>query len=319
MRRFSPQWFDALRTKRFSREWPGVSGPAAPVMPWVTPPLHPYIRNLFSTWGVVREFGPGEWLFPRVQVRSFMYVEEGLTGRILASLDGQPGAGAMALSPPMRNASGNLNWVTGRAAIGRYQALSHVRVREIRHSDMHDILKPWINQDIFLLVMGQAELINLSDRMGFAILALLPAMERLKALFLCWARPYPRRERAAHCPLSRARPESPYCSGHPHFARDARQPSRGTARGSRLRARRRLLPARGFSASERARLDASCGRRRRLHRAPEAGRGHALCRGRGRRARIAHSSARMRNAKKAPYPERDRSFFDAFSNLSKPL
>lgn len=152
MRRFSPQWFDALRTKRFSREWPGVSGPAAPVMPWVTPPLHPYIRNLFSTRGVVREFGPGEWLFPRVQVRSFMYVEEGLTGRILASLDGQPGAGAMALSPPMRNASGNLNWVTGRAAIGRYQALSHVRVREIRHSEMHDILKPWANQDIFLLV-----------------------------------------------------------------------------------------------------------------------------------------------------------------------
>lgn len=187
MRRFSPQWFDALRTKRFSREWPGVSGPAAPVMPWVTPPLHPYIRNLFSTRGVVREFGPGEWLFPRVQVRSFMYVEEGLTGRILASLDGQPGAGAMALSPPMRNASGNLNWVTGRAAIGRYQALSHVRVREIRHSEMHDILKPWANQDIFLLVMGQAELINLSDRMGFAILALLPAMERLKALFLCWS------------------------------------------------------------------------------------------------------------------------------------
>ena len=187
MRRFSPQWFDALRTKRFSREWPGVSGPAAPVMPWVTPPLHPYIRNLFSTRGVVREFGPGEWLFPRVQVRSFMYVEEGLTGRILASLDGQPGAGAMALSPPMRNASGNLNWVTGRAAIGRYQALSHVRVREIRHSEMHDILKPWANQDIFLLVMGQAELINLSDRMGFAVLALLPAIERLKALFLCWS------------------------------------------------------------------------------------------------------------------------------------
>lgn len=62
-----------------------------------------------------------------------------------------------------------------------------MRVREIRHSEMHDILKPWANQDIFLLVMGQAELINLSDRMGFAILALLPAMERLKALFLCWS------------------------------------------------------------------------------------------------------------------------------------
>lgn len=187
MRRFSPAWFEALESKRFSRKWPNVSGPAAPVMPWVTPPLHPYIRRLFLSRGTVREFLPGEWLFPRVQVRSFMYVESGLTGRILASLDGQAGAGAMALSPPMRNASGNLNWVTGRAAIGRYQALSNVRVREIRHSDMHEILAPWVNQEVFLIVMGQAELINLSDRMGFAILVLQPAMERLKALYLSWA------------------------------------------------------------------------------------------------------------------------------------
>ena len=64
-----------------------------------------------------------------------MLVEAGLTGRIVATVDGQSGAGAMALSTPMRNAAGNLNWLTHRSAIGRYQALSHVRLREIPHSE----------------------------------------------------------------------------------------------------------------------------------------------------------------------------------------
>lgn len=73
--------------------------------------------------GEVRELNPGDWLYPHVQVRSYMLVESGMTGRIVATVDGQSGAGAMALSTPMRNAAGNLNWLTHRSAIGRYQAL----------------------------------------------------------------------------------------------------------------------------------------------------------------------------------------------------
>ena len=51
--------------------------------------------------GEVRELNPGDWLYPHVQVRSYMLVEAGLTGRIVATVDGQSGAGAMALSTPM--------------------------------------------------------------------------------------------------------------------------------------------------------------------------------------------------------------------------
>lgn len=43
--------------------------------------------------GEVRELNPGDWLYPHVQVRSYMLVEAGLTGRIVATADGQSGAG----------------------------------------------------------------------------------------------------------------------------------------------------------------------------------------------------------------------------------
>ena len=45
--------------------------------------------------GEVRELNPGDWLYPHVQVRSYMLVEAGLTGRIVATADGQSGAGAI--------------------------------------------------------------------------------------------------------------------------------------------------------------------------------------------------------------------------------
>lgn len=187
MRRFSQEWFDALSRCRFAGQWPDWSGPrAAPVMPWITAPIHPYLRKAFDHMGEVRELNPGDWLYPHVQVRSYMLVEAGLTGRIVATADGQSGAGAMALSTPMRNAAGNLNWLTHRSAIGRYQALSHVRLREIPHSEALAFLMQ-ADKDFYLALYAQMELINLSDRFGFAILALLPAIDRFKALLTAWS------------------------------------------------------------------------------------------------------------------------------------
>ncbi|MFQ7432279.1 MAG: Crp/Fnr family transcriptional regulator, partial [Sutterella wadsworthensis] len=69
-------------------------------MPWITAPIHPYLRKAFDHMGEVRKLNPGDWLYPHVQVRSYMLVEAGLTGRIVATVDGQSGAGAMALSTP---------------------------------------------------------------------------------------------------------------------------------------------------------------------------------------------------------------------------
>lgn len=187
MRRFSEEWTRALSQCRFAGPWPDLSGPRnAPVVPWITAPIHPLLRQAFEEIGEVQEFKAGEWLFPRVQVRSYMLVESGLTGRIVATADGQPGAGAMALSAPMRNAAGNLNWVTHRAAIGRYQALSDVRVREIPHPEaLHHFLEA--DRDFHMALFAQQELINLSDRFGFAVLALLPALERFKVLLIGWS------------------------------------------------------------------------------------------------------------------------------------
>lgn len=141
---------------------------------------------IYDHMGEVRELNPGDWLYPHVQVRSYMLVEAGLTGRIVATVDGQSGAGAMALSTPMRNAAGNLNWLTHRSAIGRYQALSHVRLREIPHSEALAFLMQ-ADKDFYLALYAQMELINLSDRFGFAILALLPAIDRFKALLIAWS------------------------------------------------------------------------------------------------------------------------------------
>ena len=187
MRRFSPEWFKALSRCRFAGAWPDWSGPrTAPVMPWLTLPIHPILRRTFDRMGEERTFNPGDWLFPHVQVRRYLLIEEGLTGRIVATVDGQSGAGAMALATPMRNAAGNLNWLTHRAAIGRYQALSHVRVREIPHSEAIAFLAD-ADKEFFMALFAQMELINLSDRLGFAILALLSAMDRFKALLVAWS------------------------------------------------------------------------------------------------------------------------------------
>ena len=110
--------------------------------------------------GEVRKLNPGDWLYPHVQVRSYMLVEAGLTGRIVATVDGQSGAGAM--------------------------ALSHVRLREIPHSEALAFLMQ-ADKDFYLALYAQMELINLSDRFGFAILALLPAIDRFKALLIAWS------------------------------------------------------------------------------------------------------------------------------------
>ncbi|MDO5532313.1 Crp/Fnr family transcriptional regulator [Sutterella sp.] len=136
----------------------------------------------------MHEYLPGDWICPNVQVRHhyFVFVLSGLTGRIVATLEGQAGAGAMALSSAGRLASGNLNFMTGRPAIGRYQALAHTKLLVIDHRVTHETL--WHESvDYLKIVFAQNELINLTDRIGFAMIGLLPAMDRLKALLLTWS------------------------------------------------------------------------------------------------------------------------------------
>lgn len=185
-KRFSKEWFEALKTERFCGEWSTERGPKLPTHPWVTPPLHPVLRAYFDRFAEEQRLLPEKQFFPTTQVTHFVLVREGLTARIASTFDGQPGAGAMALSPPNRLACGNLNWTTHRPAIGRYMSLSHVKIAGISHVQF-DTLIANAPVDVLRKLFTQFELNNLSDRMGFSLIALMPAMTRFQALFLSWA------------------------------------------------------------------------------------------------------------------------------------
>ncbi|MDO5532602.1 Crp/Fnr family transcriptional regulator [Sutterella sp.] len=185
MRNFSPEWLAATERCRFVFDWERWMGPRVPVMPWVAPPAFAASRRIFLEKGELREFETGESLCPNVQVRNLIYVLSGLTGRIVATLEGQTGA-SMALSPPGRLATGNLNFMTGRAAIGRYVALTHTKCLVISHEATHGAL--WqAPVDFIRQTMAYTEIIGLTDRMAFAIMGLLPAVERVKSVLLAWA------------------------------------------------------------------------------------------------------------------------------------
>lgn len=188
MRRFTDAWIEAVGLKRFSGPWSSPRGPKLPILPWITVPLHPLIREFFETCGREVCFAPGEKFFPTTQVTHFVAVTSGLTGRGVAVLRDRSGAGAIALSTPGRFAAGNLNWVTRRPAIGRYCTLSQCTVRMIPHVEAEERILARDDANEFLRILyTQIELINLSDRMGFSVLALLSAPQRLQALFLAWA------------------------------------------------------------------------------------------------------------------------------------
>lgn len=186
MKRFSKSWFDAVNSNRLAGEWSLDRGPRMPTMPWICPPLHPLIREFFVRYGSRVELKPGEYLFPTSQVTHFVYVERGLTGRIASTIEGQPSAAAMAYSPAKRLAAGNLNFATRRPAIGRYLALSHAVLYTLPHAQADELLESMpfsFSRRLFV----QFEMNNLSDRLGFSVLSLLPALVRTKALFLAWA------------------------------------------------------------------------------------------------------------------------------------
>lgn len=181
MRSFSQDWLDALRLDRYCSIPDNLSGPSCPIMPWIPPPVPLDIRQAFATQTHKIEYEPGELLFNRVQVRNFIFIESGLTGRILGSINGP-----MAVSPPMRIGAGNLNWVTSRAAIGRYFAISQVKAGIVSHAAVEEMTRS-NGVDFSRKLSSLIELINLSDRLAFAALLQLSALDRYKALLVSWA------------------------------------------------------------------------------------------------------------------------------------
>lgn len=189
VKRFSVRWYKTLRDdQRFHSAWPDFHGPRMPTMPWITPPLHPELLQKLFALGHIYDFEAGQPLLADSLVTAFGIVLEGLTGRIASTLEGQR-ARAMALSSPRRWAFGNLNFYTRRPAIGRYVSLTKSRVMLVRDGAIEDLLEQE-SRNFSRLFFTQIELCILSDRLGFAVLSLLPAPMRLQAFLLAWAEYY---------------------------------------------------------------------------------------------------------------------------------
>ena len=135
MKNFSKDWYDALATERFTDAWPDEFGPRIPVLPFVTIPLPPEMREAFRAHGELHYFQPEESIIEGAVVKGLQLVESGLSARITATLEGQAGPGLMALAAPHRFATGNLNFATRRPQIGQYRAVSKVTTRRIAHID----------------------------------------------------------------------------------------------------------------------------------------------------------------------------------------
>lgn len=193
VRRFSDAWFEALADDRFLGPWSTPRGPKLPTLPWVTMPMPPELRAFFLLYGEPKRLAPGEMLFPTSQVTGFAYVASGLVGRIAATADGQSGTPAMALAASNSLAAGGLNWLTRRPSVGRYAALAHAEIWYLPHPQAEELLRGIESARLHSLLI-YLEMLHLSNRLGFALLALLPARQRLEAFFLAWASLYGRPE-----------------------------------------------------------------------------------------------------------------------------
>lgn len=185
-RRFSDPWLEALQVMRTS-EWPELRG--VPMLPWITPPVPKAVRNCFESAGRRQRYRAGQHLFVSPFITDFILITSGLSGRYLAPNAAQAeGAGILAFSTPGRFACGNLNFFTRRPTIGQYAAVSDMEGLALSHAQMDEVLneEPRLMRSLF----AHLETTNLSDRLAFAVMTLLPAVSRYKCLLLAWAAYY---------------------------------------------------------------------------------------------------------------------------------
>ncbi|MBQ9240131.1 MAG: Crp/Fnr family transcriptional regulator [Duodenibacillus sp.] len=189
MLRISPEWEAAIAQPRREARLDG-SASRVPVLPWITPSLHPELRSLIERLGSRRRLAAGESIFPaNSPVRDLVMVRRGVTGRSAGDPDGQASQ-AIAISTPGHIAAGNLNFFTQQPAFGRYFALTPCEIVSCPSS----LLRQVVTQDLNLMniTVRQFEACALSDRIGFACIALLSVEMRVKMLAYIWAVNYAR-------------------------------------------------------------------------------------------------------------------------------
>ena len=153
-----------------------------PIMPWITHRLDPDLLSLMLRLGLKRTIRAGNLLFGHSEkIDELIVVRRGITARSMGNLDGR----AIGLATPGRIAAGNLNFFSGRHAIGRYFAITDCELCVCPRSLLLSVLES--EPRLFKICAVQFECCVLSDRLSFACLSLLDGRERLQAFLATWA------------------------------------------------------------------------------------------------------------------------------------
>lgn len=176
-------WFDRIQTPAFTLTDTLTRAP--PIVPWITTPLAPTLRHIVRQLGRIRRIPAQTPLFARYEnIEHIVITQKGVSGRFLGSPYTQATV-SMAVAPPGCLAAGNLNLFTGRAAIGRYITLTKCEMLFCRKE--HFLQAIHHDPALLSLLIQQLELINLSDRLGFACASLLTVDQRFQAFLLAWS------------------------------------------------------------------------------------------------------------------------------------
>lgn len=180
----SPGWLRAAQAAQYEK-WDQDHGPAAPLTPWIAPRVPREFAEAIERLGVVRRLEIGEYIYaPHERVDRLVLVRNGLTARaVVDPASNQPEA--IAISPPGRLGSGNLNFFSGRPCAGRYFALCRSEIVVCSQAVIQALAKR--DSEFLLQLVHYFELCNLSDRLGFATQVMLPVPMRIKVLLLSWA------------------------------------------------------------------------------------------------------------------------------------
>lgn len=183
MAKFSKVWNETLISRSIDPSVDGaVERSPVPIMPWITHRLDPTLLGTVLRVGLRRRVRAGELLFQHAdKINELIVVCRGVTARSMGNLDGR----AIGLATPGRIAAGNLNFFSGRHAIGRYFAITDCELCVCPRPLLLSVLEK--DPALLKICAVQFECCTLSDRLSFACLSLLDGQERLKAFLSTWA------------------------------------------------------------------------------------------------------------------------------------
>lgn len=185
MKKASLNWLAAIAHENDGAASPTALFEAYPLMPWITPRVHPAILDLVERLGTSRRLLAGEFLFGRDEkLDKLVIVTSGVSGRSV----GDPRGQGIAIATPGHIAAGNLNFFSERHAFGQYFAITDCEYLFCSRKLLFVLAMK--DPELMALFATQFECCALSDRLGMACLFLMGAKERLAAFTCSWALNY---------------------------------------------------------------------------------------------------------------------------------